>query len=380
MPPYKSDRLDYLDTTRGLAALAVVVMHYFQEFGTPRAVAALSLTPIRAFWDGGAAVQLFFVLSGLVLSLRYFRTSIRPDMQALGLSAYVVARCCRIWLPYAAVIAITMATRRLMAGWFQAHGTTADSLAHLWYGAPQTVKGILHQLVLFRLSSPADPRFTLIPQAWSLANEMILSSLVPAGVLIAARGNFWLAFTLTAAIGCAGLTALAAQFGLGILIAKNHRVLVAFFERRAVARSAMLVVSLMLYTSAPHFARWGFGLTLTYELVALGAGGLLLFTMSSPGTRRAFSLPGFRDVGRTSYSIYLIHVAVIVCLTPIVHDGAGGMWGLGLAATLLISVLIAHPLYRFIEVPTIQLGRRASAAAAEWSMWAMAAMRRTPLP
>jgi hypothetical protein len=34
----------------------------------------MTYAPLRVWWDGAAAVSFFFVLSGLVLSLRHFRT------------------------------------------------------------------------------------------------------------------------------------------------------------------------------------------------------------------------------------------------------------------------------------------------------------------
>src|SRR5580692_8294430 len=64
-----------LEALRGLAALVVVVWHFF--LGLDPAVLSLPGlrgTPFFAFVHGSAAVGVFFVLSGYVLTRRYFET------------------------------------------------------------------------------------------------------------------------------------------------------------------------------------------------------------------------------------------------------------------------------------------------------------------
>jgi hypothetical protein len=68
-------RFDYLDSLRGLAAMAVVLSHVKQAYALPKTFAYFDRTPLGLFWDGSASVKLFFVLSGFVLSYNYFKNS-----------------------------------------------------------------------------------------------------------------------------------------------------------------------------------------------------------------------------------------------------------------------------------------------------------------
>ncbi len=54
--------------------------------------------------------------------------------------------------------------------------------------APADVAGLVRQANLSNL----DAGYELVPQAWTLAIEVVLSALVPAAVLVAAGGTGWL--------------------------------------------------------------------------------------------------------------------------------------------------------------------------------------------
>jgi peptidoglycan/LPS O-acetylase OafA/YrhL len=71
-----STHITAFDTVRGLAALSVVFSHYINFYGWPtKSIAvkqAWTYSPLHIVWDGFAAVSLFYVLSGLVLSAASF--------------------------------------------------------------------------------------------------------------------------------------------------------------------------------------------------------------------------------------------------------------------------------------------------------------------
>ena len=109
------DRIGALDSVRGVAALIVVVHHclltqpafsdyFFSRWRTGHSSLTEWLmfeTPLRLLWNGAEAVTLFYVLSGLVLSLPWFAG--RPPRYR----DYAIRRLCRLYLPYAAAVGLS---------------------------------------------------------------------------------------------------------------------------------------------------------------------------------------------------------------------------------------------------------------------------------
>lgn len=68
----KSLRFHELDGLRGLAALTVYFSHLIGTFNfSSDYFTKVSNSPLHLFWHGEGAVQLFFILSGFVLTLPY---------------------------------------------------------------------------------------------------------------------------------------------------------------------------------------------------------------------------------------------------------------------------------------------------------------------
>jgi len=110
-------RLSSLDGLRGVAAMSVVGEHCFLIFpimwaafgaapaghaGFPLWVRALTYSPLKLFWAGGPAVVIFFVLSGLVLSLPFW--SGRPQT----FRVYLVRRIFRLVPVYLLALGLSL--------------------------------------------------------------------------------------------------------------------------------------------------------------------------------------------------------------------------------------------------------------------------------
>src|SRR5579859_7503752 len=102
-------RLGELDALRGLAALAVSFQHVLLLTGAAGAVLALAaLTPLNAMFDGTRAVLFFFVLSGFVLAVPFFRGVVSP-------AGFVAKRAARIYPAYWLALVVSIAIYSISA-------------------------------------------------------------------------------------------------------------------------------------------------------------------------------------------------------------------------------------------------------------------------
>ncbi|WP_162260619.1 acyltransferase [Terrabacter sp. Root85] len=88
-------RIGVLDGLRGVAALAVVLYHYF--FRSAEFYPELG-DPVRWFWPGQYGVQLFFIISGFVIYLTLERSTLR---------SFAVSRFIRLYPIYWVCVALT---------------------------------------------------------------------------------------------------------------------------------------------------------------------------------------------------------------------------------------------------------------------------------
>src|SRR5947207_2545174 len=91
-------RIEWLDSIRGLAALAVLVFHMEYLVKPPPAFEAVLNAPIiSVIQDGHTAVAMFFVLSGFVLALPYARPRSDGTYRTMQVGSYYLRRVARIW-------------------------------------------------------------------------------------------------------------------------------------------------------------------------------------------------------------------------------------------------------------------------------------------
>lgn len=172
----ESKRIDYLDSVRGLAALSVLVYHVIcshWDWLKPARIAMM-------IFNGSDAVAMFFVLSGLVLSLRLIQRDIKisPDY----FLKYAFARIFRL---YPAFIVM------LLVYYFYAHHQEnfASLIKETFVSNPYH---LFEEAMLIR-----NHHILFLPD-WTLGVEMAISLLVPFMVILAREGNkLFMFFILT---------------------------------------------------------------------------------------------------------------------------------------------------------------------------------------
>ena len=358
----EGSRLVYLDTIRGLAALSVIGSHYVGAYGLPGNAWLWTNSPLHIWFDGAAAVSLFFVLSGFVLAVKYLQPGKDGALPQMHYAGFAAARICRIWLPFLAVLALSAVLQRVMQPG-AAGGVLAASpwIAEKWSTTPD-----LHSLARQAVFATHAHAVSLIPQGWTLKLELMLSLPIPVAVLLARRSVWWLVAATLLATAVLGVSPFALHFMMGVVLAKHHREFARWLEGRAWARWGLLAAGLGLYTfrfTLPQYLGWGLAEDVLSLVTGVGAALLIVVVLATGRARELLSQSWGRHLGLISYSVYLVHFAVLMTVTPrvlaLVGQGAGGpgAWVAGLAVTVGVTVGVAMVLYRLVEIPSMALGR-----------------------
>jgi peptidoglycan/LPS O-acetylase OafA/YrhL len=366
-----SKRIISLDALRGVAAAVVVLHHctlvYASSFlktqGPWRPGDALNLwswldfTPLGLMTDGRKMVLLFFVLSGLVLALAL------KDQAVPRWREFAVKRMARIYVPFAFALGLSIILYDVarpipihaLSNWFN---------ERTW-SQPLTAKLIVGHLLI---TDNIDWQ-TLDNVMWSLVQELRISLLFPF-MLLALRARPWVSFAaiLLFSAVCHSLFDKLPEtlpfdpfetgqylylFAVGALMALHRERLAAIFAAFPRGRRLLVWVLTVLLVLYPREARLGF----FASGLACAALVALCFLDRSAASILSAKIPQW--LGKVSYSLYLIHVPLIVFT---VHVGYGR---LPLPVLLLTGVAaalaLAEAMHRWIERPAIGLGKLAVA-------------------
>jgi len=370
-------RLSSLDGLRGLAAMSAVGEHCFLIFpvfwaafyapaaekgGFPLWVQALTYSPLKLFWAGGPAVVIFFVLSGLVLSLPFWMG--RPQT----FRVYLVRRIFRLVPVY--LLALAFSFSLYLAVGPLARPDVSGWTDQPWHGA--VIAADFSRAVLFMPS-----RMLLIDTPlWTLIHEMRISLIYPL-LLLGMRRWPKLSLAVSLAISVAALLAgrrLASMpdlanlmetvgqiwlFVAGGLIARNLPWLRARLDSvstLAVAGGAAACVVLLA-------ARFTFPLPEGASYFATRGGAIGLVILAAADRRLigilAARVPVF--LGAISYTIYAVHFPIL--FTAMVVLQALPLWIVAPVA-IAVAIAVAYAITRLVEVPLIHVGRRLAPLAA----------------
>ncbi len=329
---------------RGLAVLMVLVHH------SPGGEGAL----LRAGWTG---VDLFFVLSGFLVSGLLFKEHLRSGRIRPG--RFYLRRGLKIYPNFYVMLAVTSA---------------ALALAHV----PVEPRNVVHEAVFLQNYLPAA--WSGREHAWSLAIEEHFYFLLPPTLILLLRWDpfrrapvRWAA-VLAAALGTAALAVRWAMVRSGagaadVLFLTHTRldslafgVLLSVLWHFAPARIAIvrrlrwallpagLLLTLPCYLlSNEHPFVLTLGLTLNY----LGYAMVLAAVLTLPRVLPRPLEPALAYVGFYSYSIYLWHLPLLALVR-----GALGETAAGTAVFYAGSVVAGVVMARLVEIPALRLRER----------------------
>ncbi|MEP9362041.1 acyltransferase [Nocardioides sp. CN2-186] len=344
-------RFDYLDGIRAVAIGAVLMLHWFSWY-----------TPF--FHGGSVGVDVFFVLSGFIITTMLWRTRVEGSSAAAWVE-FVRRRAIRLYpaliglvvggvvlyalVPWAPVGPVEVAERGVIVLTQTSAVWAAQQHGSLWL-----------------------PGLQPFGQTWSLAVEWSFYLLWPVAVL-AARRRGWSAGRLAVA----SLVVAAATYAVSLPLSTNWfyfgplersgellvgaALALSFAAGRRPtrpARHATAAAVLALVLLAAYVAFGPDGKEAGYRLVgvpiAVAATVVLIHTgYGNPGgaVTRLLSHRWLASVGRYSYSLYLWHIVPFLLL----QDAPGGvpkpvLGVVAVAAAITLTVLS----YRFLERPFLR--------------------------
>jgi peptidoglycan/LPS O-acetylase OafA/YrhL len=318
----------------------------------------LAYTPLHLGWAGGEAVYLFFVLSGLVLTLPTTRGE-------FNWAQYYPSRLIRLYLPVMAAIAVAALTIVIVSR--EGHSASQWLESH---PKSYTASGMVADATLL-----AGVSGTVTP-LWSLTWEVLFSILLPVYVAIASRINPALVVAGSLVLIVLGSTVQSGvllylpMFAIGVALAHAwphiSRWAGAISGSRIgwIAWGGMLIVSAALVLSTWLLKPLQLGVeALTLPLVIVGFVGLVVISAFSPLARRVLSIRPVVWLGTLSFSLYLTHEPIVVAFGFLLPTHPK------LAAVL--AVCCAFPLawlfQKFVEKPSHRLAQTVAGRGASGS-------------
>lgn len=352
-----NQRVEYLDSLRGIAAYSVLMCHvvgahwgYFKEahmFGM--------------IFNGADAVSLFFVLSGLVLSFKYFNSS---DSKEINYQEFLISRIFRIYPAFLVMILVY---------YFYKYRAELD-FDFLWNTIFYNKYLLYEEALLLRMRSD------LFMPDWTLGVEMAMSALVPVLMLVLKNNRkMYLMLIPVFFILNKYISIYIFHFAIGVLIAYYFPKIQAFDFKKSkwYSKRYILYLTIFIMYSIRHISLiYPFGAKYDYfagsligldffHITGVAAALIIVLVINNVKLQRILSAKPLRFLGKISYSIYLTHWFVIGNLLMGNFDMYFKLFGsefktlVGfIIITSVVTIILATLLYEFVEVPAINAGRR----------------------
>jgi peptidoglycan/LPS O-acetylase OafA/YrhL len=354
------NRIDQLDSIRGLASFAVLLNHLYLVL--PMLPLLFRYSPLKVIVNGNASVIMFFVLSGFVLFLPFMRGV------AGTYRAFVIKRIFRIYIPYLASIVLAVLMFSLLAG-----GSIPGIDA--WQSGISVKLLLEHLSLIFNTDTKAFNNVI-----WSLVHEMRISLFFPLIALCVMQLNWkmilFICLLLSLPNGLKDLFSMGygyttildtmhytSMFLIGALLAKNLETLIAIYQQWSRNRKWLILSAAFLpyaYSSAIITIVLKLGLPYSIVLsdyaVTLASGIFIIYAIGSIKLSSVLLKKPMIFLGRISYSLYLIHLIVLFSFMYLFYGTIPNEWIY--LITVFVSLLLATLSWRFIEIPSIALGKK----------------------
>ncbi|MCX2827579.1 acyltransferase [Bacillus pseudomycoides] len=368
-------RYKELDSLRGIAAIIVLLGHFLALFPILGKKVMYSTFGVyfSILWQGHSAVIIFFVLSGFVLSLPFYKGT------EFNYLKYLIKRVCRIYIPYIVILFIAIGIK---LGIHSKIGTIPGLVQWGSWNIEVSFNRVMeHILFLREFNSDA-----FIMVIWSLVHEMRISIVFPLIIFLLLRVNWKVSIGIAMFLSVIGYLLMknipsefnmpvstnyfitlhySSMFIIGALLAKNREYLVSKIINLKV-KYLVLPLGLLFF----NYPRIPFMLLskligeIDYELyliiidwyICFGAVLIILSALSSKLFSKLLLIKPVQFIGEISYSLYLVHPIVLLTTVHIFYGKISVP--LILLISFLFTMVVSVLCYKFIEIPSIKIGRK----------------------
>lgn len=352
------DHIPSLQSLRGIASLTVLLRHYVRCFPGGE---TFWLTFQNIFFNSQAAVVVFFVLSGFVLSPSFFNKSINVR----ELAGFYVRRFFRIVPLLAVVTALSFFYVK------SAFSTWKVPFTNSWFDGVLAHDVPLSASILVKCFVGMNS--ALVPQNWTIACELLVALILPF-LVKACTGRLWLAvltFIIATALsfiaadggGKSLPVVYAIDFVVGIL---TFRILQSHDKRYSDVFFYAAVIGLVGARNMLEVLTGQVDLPFNDPLLSLVEAifaAVIIYGLATKNhMSRLLSVRWLVWLGDISFGIYLVHFLVIVIVARLMTSfllpySLPVQAFLMLVPVLAVSLAAAYFAFRFIEIPFNDLGK-----------------------
>ena len=350
-------RINSLDGLRGVACIVVMLLHVGAAYHPLGDDFDYGLIP------GTSSVLVFFILSGIVLSLRPLEKE--SSGEGYGWFAYYPRRIARLYIPMLAAIAfglVASLTAKLLGS-----STSAAGAIDIEHGFAQALHDVLMQFdVLFNVG---DDTYNLYgmhisrvePTIWSMSWELWFSMCLPFVIwcILKVKRNGVALAAIAAAIFISAYTGyfplrFCLLFVAGSLIALNFA-RVSELRLKAPAELLLLAAALVGIELPQLVATTGVLTAFAQTARHMSAMLIVVLAIADGPIKRVLSHGACCKLGAISYSLYLTHTILLGGFRYVLPRlGIMSPW-IQTAITVAVSLAAAVAFWHFIEKPSIRL-------------------------
>jgi peptidoglycan/LPS O-acetylase OafA/YrhL len=375
-PAGKTNRFMELEGLRGLAALAVFFFHFLIIFYPVMYYGVSNLAPVQHFWlednihgtplatflSGTFSVAIFFVLSGFVLSVGFFATKDTAIIKKLASKRYI-----RLMLPALASVILAWVYIKLhLSQTAEAYNISLSSaLQNEWIMIPRFLGAIKEGMISIFVVGPEHHYNSVL---WTMKYEFIGSFIVFTLALIFGHSNKRWIIYLALAFGLYNTWYLGFILGMALAdIYVNKPQLIQKIKQPFFY--GLLGIGIIfggfptaysVGTIYDHMSFFWLAESKNQSLyMSIGALFIVMSVLSIGFLKKAMSLRVMSQLGKYTYSLYLVHQPIIYTLGAGLFVMFTGFMGynrsvaLAIACTIPVVAVATYLFHRFIEIPSI---------------------------